>query len=67
MSESSRFQGRAERQADELWNVSLFPVAPVGNRDLTLGALENVDERRSRATFLRPLTVILESSGGILG
>ena len=67
MSESSRFSQGTEHRADELWNVSLFPISSTSEGELTLRGLENADERRSRLTIVRPLRVILESSGGILG
>jgi hypothetical protein len=66
MSESSRFAREASRQADELWNVALFPLPQVDSPRLTPGGLENADERRSVVTFLRPLRVSHESSSGIL-
>jgi hypothetical protein len=66
MSESSRFAKSTDRWTDELWNVLLFPVSSPSERDLRPGGLENVDERRSPVTFLRPLRVSRESSSGIL-
>jgi hypothetical protein len=65
------FAKQSESWANELWNVSLWPVAgaaDVANQnELTLTALENVDERRSVEAFLRPLRVSCERSSVILG
>jgi hypothetical protein len=67
MSESSRFVGPGVREAEELWNVSLFPLPQGLTSELTPSRLENVDERRSLERFHRPLRVSLASSGGNLG
>lgn len=67
MSESSRFSVTVARETEALWNVSLFPAFRALEAELTPGGLENVDERRSREKFRRPLRVSLASSGGNLG
>ena len=67
MSESSRFVGTSAREAEELWNVSLFPLPRELAGEVTPSRLENVDERRSLERFHRPLRVSLASSGGNLG
>ena len=67
MSESSRFLAATAREAEELWNVSLFPLPGRLTSELTPSGLENVDERRSLERFHRPLRVSLASSGGNLG
>jgi hypothetical protein len=66
MSQSSRFASQTERWMEELWNVSLFPVASRQERPLTPSGLENVDEGRRPTSIRRPLGVSLDSSGGIL-
>ena len=64
------FAKAADRRANELWNVSLLPlsVSPDAHNasQLTLGKLENIDERRSRESFRRPLRVSPEASSVIL-
>jgi hypothetical protein len=67
MSQSSRFASNTDRWADELWNVSLFPVSKRDERPLTPNGLENIDERRRLTSIQRPLRVSLDSSGGNLG
>jgi hypothetical protein len=68
MSESSRFAKETERWVNELWNVSLFPVAaPREEQRLALSGLANIGERRRRAELERRLRVSLASSGGNLG
>jgi hypothetical protein len=58
MAKSSDFATSAQRQSEELWNVSLFPLSfgavPTTS---TVRALENVDDRRSLESFRRPLRV----------
>jgi len=66
MTQSSRFAKETDRWANELWNVSLFPVSTGHERELTPSGLENADEKRRQPSIRRPLRVSLESSGGIL-
>ncbi|HXK18273.1 MAG TPA: hypothetical protein VNG33_10750 [Polyangiaceae bacterium] len=66
----TNFANRAERWANELWNVSLLPTpipANVANEtELTLGRLENIDERRSLEAFPIRLRVRHDRSSVIL-
>jgi hypothetical protein len=66
MSESSRYAKAAERWANELWNVSLFPAPAGATSALTLSGLENLDERRRPESFRRPLRICQDHSSGIL-
>jgi hypothetical protein len=69
MTASSRFAKSSERAANQLWNVSLLPLAPANETGSTrpeLRKLENVDERRSKGDFLRPLRVSWLRSSDIL-
>jgi hypothetical protein len=67
MTESSRYAKHSDRWANELWNVSLLPVAAANENDDSLRKLENLDERRRRESFLRPLTVSQLRPSGTLG
>lgn len=64
------FANPREPWADELWNVSLLPltVSPElrGENALTLGRLENIDERRSIRAFVTHLSVSHDRSSGRL-
>jgi hypothetical protein len=60
MTASSRFAKTHDRWANQLWNVSLLPVAPANETDPSrpeLRKLENADEKRTRREIVRPLTV----------
>jgi hypothetical protein len=66
MTPTDKFANQAERWANELWNVSLLPLAPGDEPDLTQGRLENIDERRRLETIRRPLRVSCDSWSGIV-
>jgi hypothetical protein len=67
MANSSNFAKGAQRQGEELWNVTLLPLA-FGSvtKVVTLDAVENVDERRSSETFGHRLSVSRGRVSGIL-
>jgi hypothetical protein len=67
MSESSRSARETERWVNELWNVSLFPLSTPREERRTLGAAENIGERRRTAELERRLRVSLTSPSGNLG
>jgi hypothetical protein len=66
MTRTDKFSNQAERWANELWNVSLLPLSPVGNSELTQSRLENIDERRRLESIRRPLRVSCDSRSGIV-
>ena len=66
MSESSAYAKTADRWVNELWNVSLLPLSTAVAFDLTPSGLENLDERRTRESFRRPLRIGQDHSSGIL-
>jgi hypothetical protein len=66
MSESSAYAKTADRWANELWNVSLFPAVSEPANELTPSGLENLDETRSRESFPRTLRIGQDHSSGIL-
>jgi hypothetical protein len=47
MTQSSRFAKEPERWVNELWNVSLFPVATSREEQLTVSGLENIGGGRT--------------------
>jgi hypothetical protein len=67
MANSSNFAKGAQRQGEELWNVSLLPLS-FGTVSAAVRAreLENVDERRSPESFPRPLRASQGSLSGSL-
>jgi hypothetical protein len=66
MTRTDKFSNQAERWANELWNVSLLPLSPVDERELTQSRLENIDERRRLESIRRPLRVSCDSWSGTL-
>lgn len=81
MTALSRFTKPSNRWANELWNVSLLPIAGAGAAQAQneahasaetpaslpeLRKLENLDQRRSESAVARPLRVSSARSGGNL-
>lgn len=66
MTNASRYNKTADRWANELWNVSLLPAAPANETAPRLRKLEIVDDRRSDASNVRPLTVSARRESDIL-
>jgi hypothetical protein len=66
MSEANHFMKHGDRWANELWNLSLLPVAPQNDAGLVRSQLENVDVARSSPTFHDALRIMRRASGDTL-
>jgi hypothetical protein len=66
MSEASYFMKHSDRWANELWNLSLLPVAPQNEAGPMPSRLENVDGARSARSFHDALRLKRRVSGDTL-
>ena len=67
MTDSSRRPKHSNRSANELWNVSLLPVAAANEIEDSREQLENLADRRSAESFVGPLPIRHMRPNGTLG